>query len=151
MSASSDEFRQVYLRNLPHRIETLDSCIRNLGAGEPDALKKARAFVHSLAGSGGTYGFPEISALAKETEKTTDEAFIKNAHALLALLRKIGSDTQRKFNLLVVEDDPDIFQIHQVKLQSPGRNVFLCSNAQEAEDVLQNNSIDFIITDLTLP
>lgn len=151
MSSTSEEFKQVYLQNLPNRIETLESRLRDIEAGEPDALKRARAFAHSLAGSGGTYGFPQVSASAKEAEKCPDDSFLEKARALLGVLKKISSEPQRKFNLMIVEDEPDISSILQTLLQTSGRSVIVCSNAQEAEDALQGNPIDFIITDLTLP
>lgn len=150
-SPSPEEFKQVYLRNLPSRIETLESRIRDVETGKPDALKMARALAHSLAGSGGTYGFPQVSASAKEAEKCPDDSFLEKARDLLDILKKISSEPQRKFNLMIVEDEPDISSILETLLQTSRRSVVVCSNAQEAEDALQANPIDFIITDLTLP
>ncbi|TFG54180.1 MAG: diguanylate cyclase [Gemmatimonadales bacterium] len=63
------ELQAEYLAEVPNRLAELRKDFVAIGAGDtkaPDSL--ARKF-HQLAGSGGSYGFPEISAVAREAEQ----------------------------------------------------------------------------------
>ena len=63
------ELQAEYLAEVPKRLAELREDFVAIGAGDtkaPDSL--ARKF-HQLAGSGGSYGFPEISAVAREAEQ----------------------------------------------------------------------------------
>jgi len=72
MSDLDEGFRELqaeYLAEVPKRLTELGEDLVAIGAGDleaPDAL--ARKF-HQLAGSGGSYGFPEISLVAREAEQ----------------------------------------------------------------------------------
>lgn len=61
--------RRDYLAEAPSRIRELQKDAAALRAGEPDAVASLRTRFHRLAGSGGSYGFPEVSAIAREMEQ----------------------------------------------------------------------------------
>jgi diguanylate cyclase (GGDEF)-like protein len=72
----SDELEQVlaqlrreYVAESPARIEELRKDVAAFRAGEPDAINSLIVFFHRLAGSGGSYGFPEISEIGRSTEQ----------------------------------------------------------------------------------
>jgi HPt (histidine-containing phosphotransfer) domain-containing protein len=58
------QLRQEYLSESRERIAEL----RAVKDGTPGALASLKTHFHRLAGSGGSYGFPEISTIAKEAE-----------------------------------------------------------------------------------
>ncbi len=63
------ELRREYLFDAPGRLAELRKDVAAFRAGESDAvLSLARRF-HRLAGSGGSYGFPEISEIARGGEQ----------------------------------------------------------------------------------
>jgi diguanylate cyclase (GGDEF)-like protein len=67
-----DVFQQLqreYVTELPLRLEELQADVLAFEAGHPDAAESLRVRIHRLAGSGGSYGFPEISTLAREMEQ----------------------------------------------------------------------------------
>lgn len=62
------ELQREYLAELPERLAELRVDIAAFQAGDPAAAQSLRTRFHRLAGSGGSYGFPEISAVAREME-----------------------------------------------------------------------------------
>ena len=64
-----DELRREYLAEAGTRIAELRADIDALRASAPGALQSLRTRFHRLVGSGGSYGFPEISSAAREVER----------------------------------------------------------------------------------
>ena len=63
------ELQREYLAEFPERLEELRTDIASFRALRPEAAASLRTRFHRLAGSGGSYGFPEISVLARELEQ----------------------------------------------------------------------------------
>ncbi|MBA3522047.1 MAG: diguanylate cyclase [Gemmatimonadales bacterium] len=61
--------RREYLAGVPARLEELRQDIAAFRGGQKEALASLKIRFHRLAGSGGSYGFPEISAIAREMEQ----------------------------------------------------------------------------------
>jgi len=61
--------QREYLTEFPERLEELRSDIAAFRALRPEAAASLRTRFHRLAGSGGSYGFPEISVVAREMEQ----------------------------------------------------------------------------------
>jgi diguanylate cyclase (GGDEF)-like protein len=60
--------QREYLAEFPERIEELRSDIAAFRALRPEAAASLKTRFHRLAGSGGSYGFPEISVVARDME-----------------------------------------------------------------------------------
>jgi diguanylate cyclase (GGDEF)-like protein len=63
------ELQREYLSELPARLEELRAEVAGFRAGTEEAATALRTQFHRLAGSGGSYGFPEVSAIAREMER----------------------------------------------------------------------------------
>jgi diguanylate cyclase (GGDEF)-like protein len=63
------ELRREYVSSLPGRLEELREGIAALKQGTAEATGTLRAQLHRLAGSGGSYGFSDLSAIAREAER----------------------------------------------------------------------------------
>jgi diguanylate cyclase (GGDEF)-like protein len=63
------QLRREYLSAMPSRLEELRDDIVALHQGNPDAAGSLRSRLHRLAGSGGSYGFADLSAIAREGER----------------------------------------------------------------------------------
>jgi HPt (histidine-containing phosphotransfer) domain-containing protein len=63
------EAQREYLAELPGSLLLIRSEIDRFRQGDAGAAVSLRTRFHRLAGSGGSYGFPAISALARETEQ----------------------------------------------------------------------------------
>jgi diguanylate cyclase (GGDEF)-like protein len=62
------ELQREYLAELPARLDELRAGAKAFRAGEPDADAALKTRFHRLAGSGGSYGFPEITEVARAAE-----------------------------------------------------------------------------------
>jgi diguanylate cyclase (GGDEF)-like protein len=63
------ELQREYLASMPGRLEELRADIKALSQGSADAAGALRARLHRLAGSGGSFGFAALSAIAQEAER----------------------------------------------------------------------------------
>ena len=61
--------QREYLAEFPERLEELRNDIAAFRALRPEAARSLRSHFHRLAGTGGSYGFPEISVVAREMER----------------------------------------------------------------------------------
>ena len=63
------ELRQEYLAEAPARLGELRKDLAALRAEEADAADSLKGRFHRLAGSGGSYGFPDITSAARDAER----------------------------------------------------------------------------------
>jgi diguanylate cyclase (GGDEF)-like protein len=63
------ELQREYLADFPERLAELRDDVAAFRAARPDAAASLKTRFHRLAGSGGSYGFPEISVVAREMEQ----------------------------------------------------------------------------------
>ncbi|HTO74059.1 MAG TPA: diguanylate cyclase [Gemmatimonadales bacterium] len=64
-----EALRREYVADGPARLAELRKDLAAFLAGEPDAVESLTSRFHKLAGSGGSYGFDEISTISREVEK----------------------------------------------------------------------------------
>ena len=62
------ELQREYLSTMPARLDELRSDVAEFGAGRRGAADSLKTRLHRLAGSGGSYGFLELSSIAREAE-----------------------------------------------------------------------------------
>jgi periplasmic divalent cation tolerance protein len=71
IETASDGLREYFAGRLPERLAEIEEACRaarDAGfAGEP--LRTFHRLVHSLAGAGGTFGFPEVSEASRGLER----------------------------------------------------------------------------------
>ncbi|MBF0371068.1 MAG: EAL domain-containing protein [Magnetococcales bacterium] len=62
--------RTEWAAKLPEKLQQMQTLWQNLqkGAWQPEQLRELHRLVHSLAGSGGTFGFPQIGLEARKVE-----------------------------------------------------------------------------------
>ena len=92
--AVDDAFRALqieYLATLPARLEELRADIAELRSGKPDAAPALKVRLHRLAGSGGSYGFVQLSSLAREAERgLTANAGVPETDELEKILKRLS-------------------------------------------------------------
>ena len=123
-----EELRREYLAEAPARLAELRKDLAALHAGEPDAAASLKVRLHRLAGSGGSYGFPEISTASRGTEQWIianpspdaagfaflDESIGRIAHAFDLAAGAVGLPvaaavpTAFGWRALVLGDEPDL-------------------------------------------
>jgi chemotaxis protein histidine kinase CheA len=70
LEAAMRTLRAEYLYEAPERVRELSAALGRLRAGETSALGDLARCFHRLAGSGGSYGFPEITERSRKAEHT---------------------------------------------------------------------------------
>jgi diguanylate cyclase (GGDEF)-like protein len=68
------DLRREYLLEAPGRLAELRKDLAALKAGEADASQSLQRRFHRLSGSGGSYGFPGISELSREAERSLSKS-----------------------------------------------------------------------------
>ena len=93
---------------LPDKVSAIDSAFAPIlqGPWSEEAANAAYRPIHSLAGSSGTYGFPEISALARSIEALIKESLDARATLpgpqsarvadLMARMRELAASAARR-------------------------------------------------------
>lgn len=147
-----DELKSAYIQGLSSRVKALTASKNELEINGEVARKAIRRISHSLRGSGGTYGFPEISELAERVEESSDSNISKALDALLQLLKSSISEHQTSpTKILLIDDDPDIqLIICRTLKEERAVKLTIVSSGKEAISVLSNESPDVILLDQML-
>lgn len=147
-----DELKSAYIQGLSSRVKALTASKNELEINGEVARKAIRRISHSLRGSGGTYGFPEISELAERVEESSDSNISKAVDALLQLLKSSISEHQTSpTKILLIDDDPDIqLIIRRTLKEERAVKLTIVSSGKEAISVLSNESPDVILLDQML-
>jgi len=83
------ELIEEYIQSLGKRLERINSLLDKLVSGNTNAEDNIRLLAHSLAGSGGSFGFPEISEAGKAAELEKMDALEEKLRALKAVVEKV--------------------------------------------------------------
>lgn len=143
---------EYYREALAARLLALGTARQAILDQAPDATASLRRISHALRGSGGTYGYPEISAAARTVEEAPDSHLATMSEKLMDVIRGIlATAAPRRVTLLIVEDDPDMAHLLQHTLQGANRTILVAATATGAEEVLQNHEVSLIVLDLMLP
>ncbi|HEX4911587.1 MAG TPA: diguanylate cyclase [Permianibacter sp.] len=81
------QFREQFARQLPDRCNQLGESYARASAGDASARTELQRALHSLVGAGGTFGFPQISQLARQLEQQVREGLLPSALEFQAQLR----------------------------------------------------------------
>jgi len=116
-------------------------------------VQKVRNIAHSLAGSGGTYGFKDISQLARLVESAEPHDLVLALQHLLLLLHQHARHEQPTApqSILLIQKDPDLTYLIQHHLQAAGVQCQAVQTAHEAWQEISKTPYPVIITDLVLP
>jgi chemotaxis protein histidine kinase CheA len=82
LEAAMKVLRAEYLADAPERVRELSAALGRLRARDQTALADLQRHFHRLAGSGGSYGFPEITIRSRAAEYAV-AALAKEARPML--------------------------------------------------------------------
>lgn len=146
-----EDLKTWYRQNLASRIAELEDAKQRVDAGDPRGHVVLRHTAHALRGSGGTYGFPQISEAAAAVEDASVEELGPALTTLLALLRQVARPSRAPGGVLIVEDNTDLHRLLAARLRADGRQVFVAETAAQAEVVLAGEQVGAVVLDLILP
>ncbi|MDH5589040.1 MAG: response regulator [Gemmatimonadota bacterium] len=72
-----------------HRVRSLEALRRGVRRNATTAIRDARAVGHALRGSGGSYGFPEVTVAGAMLEEAADRDVLRRIEGVLRLLRGV--------------------------------------------------------------
>ncbi len=145
-------YQKEYLRKLGSRIEALQIAGNSLSEGIVEAAASARRIAHTLRGSGGTYGFPEISRLAEAVEEASADKLEFELTELIKYLRSLAlPQTKTGYTILVIDDSEEVRLIVGAILERQGYHVLKADTAGQARTMLKDVQVSLILLDLVLP
>ena len=147
-----NELKTWYRERLPARIAALEAARRDLERPGTEALLSIRRIAHLLHGSGGTYGFPEITESARRVEEAPAEALQEPLRTLIETLRAAaGSPGDERTSILIVDDDVELAGFMKTLLTAPGRDILIAHTGAQALALLETREVALIVLDLILP
>jgi CheY-like chemotaxis protein len=144
-----DDLRTLYRQALPARIAALEA------ACGTDDVEAIRGIAHALRGSGATYGFPAVTAVAGAVESAPAEELMGRTRELIAVLRGVITDSEDSdavpaIRVLLVDDDPEIRLIVTHLLRSAGYVVDEADDSRSAAAALSAAVPDVVLMDVML-
>jgi CheY-like chemotaxis protein/HPt (histidine-containing phosphotransfer) domain-containing protein len=89
LTVEREALRSWYLQAMGRHIEELRELRAGLTAAEPASYDAARRVAQALRGSGGTFGFPELSAVAALVESAPDSETLRRMEGLIEYLHRL--------------------------------------------------------------
>jgi len=171
------QLRTDYVREAKTNLEAVSRLVERLEQGSSvKALPDLTRRFHGLAGSGFTYGFPEVSTLGRRGERACKAmaerggaalpAELGEWHAVLGgLRREFGFEspapeaegegqkvrTPGKPHVLVIDDDATVRAILAPLLEADGMTVQTAATRAEAMSLIESGLPDAMVVDILLP
>lgn len=170
------EFRREFLSGAFERLSEMEALVgRMAGPSFESSLRRLGHDLHGLAGAGGTYGFPEVSALASAGEEACAAALASGSNpgerelaewgrlirSIRAALRgPDASDTDTEaardeetsaIDVLIVDDDPEIAAFLSTVCEREGFQVRIASDLAGARREVEARVPAGILLDIGLP
>jgi two-component system cell cycle response regulator len=136
------------------RINALEDAEHRLRDRAPEALSAIRRIAHSLYISGDVYDNPEVKQVILALKEMKDEDIPISLHELLAKLRALASVQDahsKKIGILLIDDDPFLAEVLRKRLTEFNREIFVASQATEAEKIIEEKDIALVLLDIMLP
>jgi DNA-binding response OmpR family regulator/HPt (histidine-containing phosphotransfer) domain-containing protein len=164
-----DELYRQYLKSLSDNIEEFRMLARELRTGNPEAEKRVRAIAHTLHGSGGTFGHPEISEAGRDVEHAEPASLVRQLVNLVQVLKTViegGSGKNETLvaapgpaapdnrpRILLIEDDAGSRELFRSLIRENGDpwHLVVAETAAVAMDLVLRQKFSLILLDLVLP
>lgn len=175
--------RDAYRQKLPREIQHVRSLWNNLlyVKWNKESFTLLQRLVHNLAGTAGTYGFPEVSAVAARLDQRLQELGdggqpptehdrarisgrlqnledIANDSRQLEVLEAGASLTPatiepaaQRMRILILEDDVDHASILKLYLEHHGSEVHIIQNTDQLHASLEQHKPDVLLVDVMQP
>lgn len=170
------ELRGEFLRESRLKLATVAKLLERLSTdlGDADALRELHRRFHGFAGSGASYGFPDVSRLGREAEQScqafveagrppgTDDidAWRRVEEGLRAELEAVNGQPRAEarraekaavpLQALVVDDDPEMCRIAARMLETEGMVVRTAPSRAAALAAFSERLPDLLLVDVLL-
>lgn len=167
--------REGYARQLPVKLAQVEQSFRK--RQDTRELQTLRFLVHGLAGAGTTFGYPEVSAVARRLELIVGAALEEGRHLSAAestsagdLLETLRRAAQRQAvqkpspplpmiapigvarkRIYLVEDDADLAADLALQLDHFGYQVTIFGNPERLSEAVADPALAAVIMDIVFP
>jgi DNA-binding response OmpR family regulator len=146
-----EDLIQVYRDALVGRIEALEVARGTRPERGAESVATIRRIAHSLRGSGGTFGFPEISTAAAGVEDAPEDGLDVALDALLGVLRSVAMGTSNTARVLVIHGDPTVSKRLRDVVTPYAAEVVAAGTRVEARKLLAEGTFGLVLLALSLP
>lgn len=130
------------------QIRRIEASLNEFRAGNGAAADRIRRLAHTVKGSGASCGFPRVSELAAAVESAPADELAEAVEALISEMRRMR---QTSHTVLIVDDDPLIARLLELRLASPDRRIYTAATLGEARAFVAEHRPDVVVLDLFLP
>jgi diguanylate cyclase (GGDEF)-like protein len=145
--------QQEWIRKeLGPRIDALELALNSMDAARPDSVAGVRKVLQMLSASSGVAGLFEIGNAAALACNAADGELKNRVTGFIQMLREQGRRSQTTVAaVLLIGTDAGVMPELETRLKAMGKEVVKAATAKEAEALLREKEIVFIVTDLFLP
>jgi DNA-binding response OmpR family regulator len=165
-----EELTIKYLESLEEKSVLIKKLWGQFLAGDKEILTDIKLHAHSLKGSGGTFGFPEISEAGSELEHASDKELLDKVNALLNVIGRVTSKRRAKTleaaneelpavevaqsdEALIIERNPDNAKVIRdcINRLDSIKGCVVVGTGADASKAYQDKNFSLIVLDLILP
>jgi len=147
-----EELRKMYREGLGARIQALNGLLKAPGGAAGEGAASLRRISHMLAGSGGTFGFPEITEAARAAEHASDADLRARVETLVEVLGAVASsDEKPQPSILIISRDAEAALRLQDRIARADRKIRAARTGAEAERMIEESPPTLVLLDLVLP
>jgi len=174
VNAKMNDLRQRYKTQLAERVEVISNLISAINqTNNKNDYLELKSVAHKLAGTGGTFNFPEITYTARALENFIGSG-VSNQAELMALSKKlvkaikdaiddiliqkdISASSNKKIifpestKILIADDDEIVSLMLSRKFKPAGCEIVYAKDGSEALEYLQSDMFSLIILDGMMP
>ncbi len=176
-ASALDELREKFIRNSAGRLEDLSALIQLIASSPADAgaLDEIMRKLHGLAGIGATFGFADVTSIARHAELQCQQALSESraassvlietlretVDALRANLARGGAPLAQvslasaarhvEVDVVLLEDDPIAYTIVSRVLEKQGCRIRGAHTRSHAIRLIDEKMPDVLVSDVLLP
>tara|TARA_R110002072_G_scaffold87121_1_gene196530 strand:+ start:93 stop:1196 length:1104 start_codon:yes stop_codon:yes gene_type:complete len=173
-TAAFEALRLDYIERLNKTVLDISAFENKISEGKSikEDYESMYFLIHGLAGTGTTFGFPQITELAASIELSLknitqseqinleDVARLKQCCKDAAEQNHKPQDTNdnaslpspsTKFNILIIDDDDELSSLLKIQLEQQGIIVSTMPNGNDAIEHLNHHQPDLIVLDIMMP
>lgn len=148
----SRDLVQHYRETLAGYLDMLEKILPDLAENKQEAWETLARTIHTLKGSGTTFGFPEVSQAARNVEKASPEQRLKKVKKLIQVLQNLTlQHHSTKKHILVIEKNAQLYDNLYQALSAKGRELDWAICGKQAQKMVKKTTYTLIILDLILP
>lgn len=139
-------------RELGSRIDALEMALNGLDHAKPDSLDAVRKLLQTLSASTRSAGLVEIGNAAMLAAGATNPELKTRVAGFIQMLREQARQSSGSASaILMMGSDPAVLPELERRLAGAGRTIVKVATVKEAEAILVDREVTFIVTDLFLP